>query len=522
MSRSILVMVIMLSPVLSASAHFVFVVPSKDGKTVQVVMSETLTVDEDVTVDKLAGLKLTARDASGKDTPLTLKADKHTMAAPLEKLKPRLVFGSVPYDVMKRGDAKPFLLQYHAKAVWHGGDAEAATLGKTAALEIVPTMTNGQPALIVLAEGEPVADVEVNLVSSTGEKSKTKTGKDGVTPEFKLKGLSGAWTKRNETKAGEHDGKKYDEIRHYATLSWTSTASDGPPLPKGVSSFGAVATSGYAYVYGGHSGLRHGYDNTTALGTFHRLKLDGGTKWEALPGGPAMQGLALAEHKGSIIRVGGMTPKNAPGDKQDLLSVADCARYDIATQKWTPLSAMPTIRSSHDAWVIGDKLYVVGGWQMNGRDAESTWCDNALELDLRNPNAKWKTIPQPFERRALTSAPLGTKLYVIAGLDDVGNTHATVNILDTLTGNWSTGPDLPGKNVGFSPAATTVNDRIVVSSLDGAVHRLSTDGKTWEPIGTTVSRRMVHRLVPHGQNVLLLGGGGRDGNFAEIEIVTAK
>ena len=59
-----------------------------------------------------------------------------------------------------------------------------------------------------------------------------------------------------------------------------------PPLPAAVSSLGAVACDGYVYVYGGHAGKTHSYDTKSVLGTFHRLKLDSGTKWEELPGGP--------------------------------------------------------------------------------------------------------------------------------------------------------------------------------------------------------------------------------------------
>src|SRR5688500_2695034 len=90
-----------------------------------------------------------------------------------------------------------------------------------------------------------------------------------------------------------------------------------PAMPKAVSSFGAVECDGYLYVYGGHAGKTHSYDTKSVLGTFHRLKLDGGTKWEELPGGPIAQGMNLAAHKGKVYRVGGMQPKNAPGEAAD-------------------------------------------------------------------------------------------------------------------------------------------------------------------------------------------------------------
>src|SRR5262249_27298670 len=128
------------------------------------------------------------------------------------------------------------------------------------------------------------------------------------------------------------------------------------PLPKGVSSFGAVTCDGYLYVYGGHIGKTHTYSNKDVQGSFHRLKLDGGTKWEELPGGPSAQGLNLAAHGGKVYRVGGMQPRNAPGETEDIHSLADCARFDPKASKWEDLPPLPTGRSSIDVVVAGDKL----------------------------------------------------------------------------------------------------------------------------------------------------------------------
>ena len=57
---------------------------------------------------------------------------------------------------------------------------------------------------------------------------------------------------------------------------------------------------GYLYLYGGHAGKTHSYDTKSVLGTFHRLKLDGGAKWEELPGGPIAQGMNLGHYAKSI------------------------------------------------------------------------------------------------------------------------------------------------------------------------------------------------------------------------------
>ena len=49
-------------------------------------------------------------------------------------------------------------------------------------------------------------------------KEKVKTDKDGYTQAFEKTGRYAAYFKFNEAKSGEHDGKKYEEVRHYATL----------------------------------------------------------------------------------------------------------------------------------------------------------------------------------------------------------------------------------------------------------------------------------------------------------------
>ncbi len=218
MKALLFAMAVIASTLTSASAHFVFVVPQSDG-TVKAVFSETLESDDAVTVEKIAGLTLTLRDAAGKDSKLKLTAAEHDLSGKLGDVKPRMSFGSVPYGVMQRGESKPFLLQYHAKTLWPGCDAKNATLGKDSDLEIVPTVADGKTTLSVLSHGKPVAKAEINLVNAEGEKQKVTTDEQGRTKPLPLTGRYGAWVRLIETRSGETaDQKKYEEVRHYATL----------------------------------------------------------------------------------------------------------------------------------------------------------------------------------------------------------------------------------------------------------------------------------------------------------------
>jgi N-acetylneuraminic acid mutarotase len=302
-----------------------------------------------------------------------------------------------------------------------------------------------------------------------------------------------------------------------------ATKSPWPAMPTAVSSLGAVSQDGYLYVYGGHAGKTHSYDTKSVIGTFHRLKLDGGQAWESLPAGPIAQGMNLVAWNGKIIRVGGMSPQNAPGEPTNNISLKTASMYDPAKQTWSELPDMPIGRSSHDLVVVGDQLVVVGGWNQLGQGQNSVWHETALTLNLAEPGAKWKAIPQPFQRRALTATALGGKVYVIAGIDAKAETSLEVQVLDVKTESWSKAPDLPGEGrVGFSPAATVAHGQVVVSTSDGQIHRLRADGKSWEKLPSSQTKRMVHRLVPHQSGVLLVGGASKGGNVAALEYVEVK
>jgi len=306
----------------------------------------------------------------------------------------------------------------------------------------------------------------------------------------------------------------------------TPNASKLPPLPKAVASLGVAECDGYLYIYGGHYGKSHSYDTESVLGTFHRVKIDGGTNWEELPGGPIAQGLNLVAHGGKVYRVGGMQPKNKPGTPSDNFSLADVARFDPKTSKWEDLPALPAPRSSHDVVVVGDKLVVVGGWQMKGKDDKAGWHETVEILDLTSKSPKWESVPQPFKRRALTATAVGSKVYVLGGLGADGK---PCEIFDVETKKWTTGPALPDvaaegatRAMAFSPAAGTVGGRVVVNTAAGGVYRLTTDGKEWEKVGAVVNPRVVARLIPVGPAAaLIVGGASRAaaGNVSAIELI---
>ena len=199
-----------------AHGHFPFVVPDAKGESAKVVFSDTLEPDADVNIEKIASTKLTLRDAAGKESPLEWKKGDGFYAVNVPGSGDRVIYGVTDYGVLQKGDTKPFKLAYYPKAVL--GAATAKAVGEKLALEVVAEGGSGKVRFRVLAAGKPVADSEVTVMPPAGGKKAATTDKDGYTPAFDGAGRYGVYAKQVEAKAGEHAGKKYDEIRSYATL----------------------------------------------------------------------------------------------------------------------------------------------------------------------------------------------------------------------------------------------------------------------------------------------------------------
>ena len=215
-----------------------------------------------------------------------------------------------------------------------------------------------------------------------------------------------------------------------------------------------------------------------------------------------------------------MTAANATVAEPAVLhSSRSVARYSAAADRWEALPDMPAGRSSHDAVVAGGVLYVVGGWDMRGPGHDSAWADTVLALDLKGATA-WREIPAPFQRRALAAGARGGRVYALGGLSRGAGPVSTVDVLDPETGTWSKGPDLPrGSMLGFGAATASDGDRLFVGQADGQTYRLAEDGAAWEPVATLDQPRYMHRLIPVGTHLLAVGGAGREGHLATIEVV---
>ena len=122
---------------------------------------------------------------------------------------------------------------------------------------------------------------------------------------------------------------------------------------------------------------------------------------------------------------------------------------------------LPQPRSTHDAVVIGRTIYAVGGWTMKGATEEAASVEDAVAFDLDKPEAGWKTIEQPFRRRAL-SVGRGRRASCTswAGSTTTFKVERRVDVYDPATGTWSPRPRAPRRQArtdGFGTSAFGVD-----------------------------------------------------------------
>ncbi|WP_254509091.1 Kelch repeat-containing protein [Anatilimnocola floriformis] len=299
-----------------------------------------------------------------------------------------------------------------------------------------------------------------------------------------------------------------------------------PPLPEAISSFGATVSGDELYVFSGHIGRIPGNSTNGLSPHFTRLKLsDKEPKWESLAMHVPSQSPGLVAWKGNVYRVGGLSFTNQTGEETAFNSLAIFAKYDSKSNTWKELAPLPEARSSLDAAVVGDKLYVVGGWNLQGASSsDSPWHEDALAFDLTKEDSKWEKIATPpFQTRALAAAAHEGKLWVMGGMKSSNGITKEVHIYDPASNSWSKGPELPGNDSlsGFAISAFATGGRLYYNGSEGIVNVLKKDGSGWESVERLVFPRSFHRLVPTGDKGLVaIAGVARGGGYlASLETI---
>jgi hypothetical protein len=207
-----------------AEAHFLFarICPAAEGgRVAEVYFSEYATAGDPRYIDKVAGAQFWLQTAPGEYRPLPLRKLADRLRAHVPVGGPLVVAGQLDYGVLNRPGAPPFLLRHYSKAVAGKPDEVNRLTPKGTRLEIIPAFGSDGVLLTVLLEGKPLAKAKINTVDAdlAGEEFETDDrGQATFKPDHA--GTFCAYTSHVNPTAGEHAGRKYDEIREFATLSF--------------------------------------------------------------------------------------------------------------------------------------------------------------------------------------------------------------------------------------------------------------------------------------------------------------
>jgi hypothetical protein len=231
------------------------------------------------------------------------------------------------------------------------------------------------------------------------------------------------------------------------------------------SSFGTVSHEGKIYMAGGHQGAEHTYPPESFTDTFLAYDVETNTWAELAPRPFKAHGYQLAAHGNYVYAFGGFaySPDHSP--KWKSLAVID--RYDIKNNKWETIGKLASPRSSNVAVTIGEKVYLVGGWDSTPKfkdDLDGKFHDTIEIFDLKTQKstvAPFK-IPHPL-RRALTGIEHKGKIVLIGGLGE-GASHfeliQNVTAIHPETGKSEELMPLPFPT--FAPAAEVLGNELMV------------------------------------------------------------
>lgn len=124
----------------------------------------------------------------------------------------------------------------------------------------------------------------------------------------------------------------------------------------------------------------------------------------------------------------------------------------------------------------------------------------------------WRSLaPAPSQRTEVAATAAGSLIYVAGGYRGDGATVATVEILDTATGSWRSGPSLP-LPVNHAMAATVSGAVYVFGGYDAggnpSTSAFRLQGDAWQPIALMPEPRSAGTAAVVDGKVYIAGGIG--------------
>lgn len=181
-------------------------------------------------VDRIKSAKYWIRGANRELQPLelTLDSEKGKYRAKIAGTPPTAILGVCDMGVVSFGKGKPFWLRYTSKelvgAPGRWNDVKASEPNR---IEVLATRDGNGIRLTTIHLGKPLADATIKAFPPKGDKIELKTDSSGTARwSITQSGRHQLYVGGTVAGAGEHDGKTYDNIKDYATLTFTLSAAD--------------------------------------------------------------------------------------------------------------------------------------------------------------------------------------------------------------------------------------------------------------------------------------------------------
>jgi hypothetical protein len=208
-----------------ADAHFLFVriTPhAEGGRAAEVYFSELAEAGDPRYIPKVAHTQLWMQRTAGTFEPIKVHKGADRLRAWLPETGSVMVAGECRYGVLARPKQTPFLLRYFPKAL--AGDPGELNRMKPYGmfpLEIAAFIEGDSIRFTAVKDGKRVpkaefVTVDANLVNTTV--TADAEGKAVWKPA--RPGAYSVYTRDSRKEAGELSGKKYEEIRDFATIAF--------------------------------------------------------------------------------------------------------------------------------------------------------------------------------------------------------------------------------------------------------------------------------------------------------------
>jgi N-acetylneuraminic acid mutarotase len=243
--------------------------------------------------------------------------------------------------------------------------------------------------------------------------------------------------------------------------------------------------------------------------------------WRTAASAPTKRTEVAAAMLGNKIYVVGGFEKPSLNNVVNLSITPVLEEYDPSTDRWTNKAPMPVGLHHVGIAVTGGRMYVVGGYKQSGL---SVWGPVATVYAYDPGTDSWaERAPLPTARGALSVAVHDGRLYAIGGYEGKANS-AAVEVYDPVRDVWAARAQLPTARDHLASATASGKVYAIGGRLKGDYHRNLSVMEVYDPGADRWSRaadlptaRSGITAAEVGGRIYVFGGEGADGTFQENE-----